>query len=129
MTERWRQPVIPLAIEDDLKMTVRVTDEGHREVRTFKEVQLVLRDEDIERIRTGYVCIWCQEPFERPFPEKCGVCGFACRDEQTQLFERQYQGWEPALVPLADKVAALDEQDARKAHTPGRSIWLPGDDP
>jgi len=130
MTERWRKPVIPIAIEPESRTVVTIGESGNREFRTFKDYQFILKDEDVERLRQGYVCINCQEPFETPFPERCIVCDFPCKERQAEVFARSYEGWEPPLTPLSDKVAALDEADDKKAHIPGKSIWLPrGVDP
>jgi len=126
MTERWREPVIPIAIEEEPTQVVVIDQKtGEQERRIMRDYQFVLKDEDVERIRTGYVCIWCQEPFEVPFPEHCSLCGFACRERQADLFATQYRGQEAPQPSFRDKLAALDEQDERKAHVPGSSIWLP----
>jgi len=129
--ERWRKPVIPIAIEEEPSQVVTIDiATGEQERRIYRDYQLVLSDEDVERLRQGYVCINCQEPFEKPFPVTCSLCGFAVREEQPLVFARSYRGSEPAQVSLRDKIAALDEAEERKAHVSGSKIWLPrGVDP
>lgn len=53
---------------------------------------MVLEFDDYERIRLGYACIKCLEPFERPFPEECVTCKFPVRDEQQEWFELEMKG-------------------------------------
>lgn len=116
MNERWKRPVIPIAIEHETKRVERISKGGVLTSELRAEVELVLKDEDIKRIATGYVCIHCQEPFERPFPERCPVCNFPVRDLQSARFARDYKGTEEPLMPLLDKVALMDEEEARSNH-------------
>ena len=89
MAERWRKPVVPIEI-----------DPGHSEViylpdgRTHGAAKLVLHVDDVDRMRAGFVCMKCLEPFERSWPERCHVCGFYVRREQAAYFAREYGGIE-----------------------------------
>ena len=105
MVERWRKPVIPLDIEP--------TDQGLwlPDGRHLAGVQLSLSPIDIERMRAGYVCAKCFEPFEQAWPERCHVCGAPIRTAQAEYFAREYAG-EIHLGPstsLEDELAGLDE--------------------
>lgn len=124
--ERWRRPVVPLAIEEDIDR-VRIEDG-----RTYMHYEYALRPEDVERIRLGYVCanVPCFEPHETPFPERCNVCGFPMRELQLIRFAREYVGdrWVGPTDSVDDELAELAETAARAKHTPGSSILVPGRD-
>ena len=90
MAERWRQPVVPLAV-DQVHQGLWLPDG-----RIQGEVQLTLRAEDIERMRQGYVCAKCLEPHERAWPEHCQACGAPIRTEQADYFMREFGGIAPA---------------------------------
>jgi hypothetical protein len=85
MIERWAVPVIPIGIEESGK------------VLRIGEIQydftcFILKEEDVERIRLGYVCLKCLEPHPKPFPERCLLCGFPMQLLQEQVFEHMYGG-------------------------------------
>jgi hypothetical protein len=112
VTERWRRPILPIAIETDTKWIDHVSG-----VRTpFERVELVLHDADVKRLREGYGCMNCLEPFEKAWPVNCSVCNYPVRERQSFEFSANYNGTEPALTPLEEKLALLDEEDARKAY-------------
>jgi hypothetical protein len=103
---RWARPVVPLAIEPVDQ--VLVLGDGRRQA----EVQLVLSEEDVERMRQGYVCAKCLQVFERPWPERCFACGAPIRTKQAEYFAREYGG-EVVLgsrISLADELARLKEE-------------------
>lgn len=105
-SERWRRPVVPLALEP--------VDQGFYlpDGRRFGIAAPVLSPEDIERARTGYVCLKCLEPFERAWPEKCPVCGAPVRRDQAAYFASEFGGVS-GLGPstsLEDELAGLDER-------------------
>lgn len=87
--------------------------------------RIVLKPEDVERIRTGRVCIHCQEPLEEAFPVKCPVCKYPVRKLQAQHFAERYLGAETPPMSMDEHFARFDEEDARKAHQPGSQIILP----
>lgn len=106
MSERWRQPAIPVAIEP----TDQIVTLG--DGRTLALSAPALRPEDIERARAGYLCLKCLEPFERAWPEKCNACGAPIRREQAAYLAREYG--EIQLGPstsLSDELAALKEKE------------------
>ena len=113
MAERWRRPIIPLAI-DQLHQGIWLPDG-----RVQGEVQLTLRQEDIERMRAGYVCVKCLEPHETSWPVHCQVCGAPMRSEQAAYFAREFggeiampgrPGWDEELDGLEERRRKEDER-------------------
>lgn len=100
MAERWAKPVIPLALEPTDQV---VTLPDGREMAL---VAPVLSAEDAERARQGYICLKCFEPFERPWPEKCHVCGAPIRREQAAYFAREFGG----VVDLGPRTSLEEER-------------------
>ena len=84
MIERWAIPVIPLGVE-----------ESHKAVeiggRVFSNKTFILKPEDVERVRLGYVCINCLEPHPYTWPERCKVCDFPIERFQERIFEALYE--------------------------------------
>lgn len=96
---RWAKPIVPIAIEPVDQ--VLVLGSGRRQA----EVQLVLEEEDVERMRQGYACAKCLQVFERPWPERCFACGAPIRSEQAAYFAREYGG----VVELGSRISLADE--------------------
>ncbi len=80
-------------------------------------------EEEHEQIRHGYRCLNCMEPFEAPFPQACGVCGFLVADNQSRELYRQHQG-SHRYGPTPDSV--FDDEREREAWVPKNYIWTPG---
>ena len=117
MAERWRQPVIPIAV-DQIEQGIWLPDG-----RIMGEVQLTLRGVDIERMRAGYVCVKCLEPHETAWPVHCQVCGAPMRSEQAAYFAREFGGeviraarpsWEEELGGLEERRRKAEEEEARE---------------
>lgn len=111
MAERWRKPVVPLAVETHDSEGILLPDG-----RVHRQAVLALRPEDIDRMRAGYVCVKCLEPFEQAWPERCPVCGAPIRREQAAYFAREL-GEAMQLgssVSLADELDALPERVAKE---------------
>lgn len=121
--ERWRQPVIPKAVEETPSA---YSSDGHG---WRKHLNWTLSPEDFARVKAGYVCVNCMEPHERPFPEKCIVCGFAMRKEQAAMVDWEYEG-EKHLGPSTTMRQELDKLAEEKERLKPRktSILLPGKD-
>lgn len=83
--ERWRRPVVPLHIEEHGREVIWTPD-GRRQ----RQAVFTLREEDKERMRLGYVCAKCLEPFEHAWPERCHQCGVAVRRDQAAFFAREF---------------------------------------
>lgn len=116
--ERWRKPVIPIAVEDDphtITHDGNVLRSGYN--ATFDE-------ETIERFRVGRVCMRCWEPQEEAFPEHCGLCKYPMGELQARDFEREFEGekWIGPRTTLADEYERMLENGKRKRHTPGGQI-------
>lgn len=82
-----RAPVIPIAIEVDAENLV-ITSRG--DLR--HDARVILSDEDIGRMRAGYVCARCMDVQEKPFPEACVTCKFPMADRQAEFLAKAYQG-------------------------------------
>ena len=108
--------------ETPTEVTV-VDDEG----RERRGINWVLTPEEYQQVRQGYRCLHCMEPFETPFPEKCGICGFHVRDQQTFELDRQHQG-DLNMGPSPEMQRVEDERE-RELWTPSGTtqIWLPRD--
>lgn len=119
--ERWREPVIPLAIRDDYD-TISL-DAG----RPTLDVQMRFKPSDIERIRLGYVCIDCLEPHEHAFPESCGLCGFPMREFQREDFDRKFKGLErdPRAVTIEAGLNRVDDNHERNFYELKNGIVVP----
>lgn len=91
LTPRWAKPVIPLGIEEAGKMLIH-------NGRMYNVPCYILSEDDVERVRLGYVCVMDLEPHEIPYPAACTTCGFPMRAIQDQVFGVMYQG-EVAVGP------------------------------
>jgi hypothetical protein len=111
LAERWRKPIVPLAIEPHEK-EILVLPDG----RSHRQAMLALRPEDMERLRSGFACLKCFEPFEQAWPERCHVCGAPVRREQASFFARELG---PAMqvgprTTLEEERAGLAERAAKE---------------
>lgn len=118
------EPVTILdAVPSSDATTVRLGDG-----REFLDVNMALPEEDVERIRQGYVCIRCLEPQSEPFPEVCESvlpgtaqrwCGFPIRQLQAQEFAAMFKGTVKigSNVNLADEIERLREFDEYESRT------------
>lgn len=106
-----RKPVIPIGVEHDEDHVV-----VHRNGTFRSAVNVVLSEEDVGRIRAGYVCANCLEAQERPFPKECWVCKFPMSEQQPEYVARAYQGTVRTgpSSSLEDELAALDELEERE---------------
>lgn len=122
--ERWRKPVIPLAVEDDPHSA---THDGHVLRAGFNAT---FDAETIERFRQGYACMRCWEPQETPFPETCPLCRYPIRDRQREDFAAEFEGekWIGPTTSLADEFERMVTEGEKRRHKPGSSIWIPGRD-
>lgn len=124
LVERWRQPVIPIDVNDD-------PDNVHWDNVSQNwrhDFRATLKPSDVDRIREGYVCLHCLEPLEHAFPERCPLCQYECRARQAKDFERKFQGeeWIGSKVSMAEHQARLDEDThPRSLFYPGTQILVP----
>lgn len=126
MSERWRKPAGIVAIEPHAETVVRFGSDE----RTQRDYDVTVTDETFDRMRVGRMCGQCYEPFEEPWPEVCGVCGFRVRESQGAWLEATYQGekWIGPRESIADELERLAETNERavRAKNPGSRIWVPG---
>lgn len=114
MAERWRKPVIPIDF-----VTV---DQGivFPDGRERGVVAPVLRPEDIERARLGYVCLNCLEPHEEAWPVKCNFCGAPIREKQAAFFAREFTELQVGpSTTIDDELAGLDERRRKEEERNG----------
>jgi hypothetical protein len=119
--ERWRKPVIPVAVENDPGTVVIDGGEARPGVNaTFDE-------ETIERFRVGRACLHCYEPLEEAFPEQCWLCGYGVRKHQTIDFQEQFEGkkWIGPTTSISDELERLKLDGEERRWKPGSSIILP----
>lgn len=92
---------------------------GGREVR---DSDLIVSVEMFERIRQGYMCIRCFQPFEAAFPEVCTmpVCGFPVRKEQALELLRLYGGHDSEVGR-----DPFEEPDRERERWERKGIWVP----
>ena len=84
-----------------------------------------LTPEEDRQVREGYRCLHCMEPFEAAFPDKCSLCGFHVKSQQSFEYVRGKQG-DLAAGP-SPAMKALDEEREREAFRARSGIWVPGD--
>lgn len=121
MSERWREPVIPLAVRDD---TSTITmDTG----RPTYELEMRFKASDINRFRLGYVCLNCLEPHEHPFPVACELCSYPMRERQPTDFLEKFKGLErdPKAVQIEEGLDRVDDTHERNFYESTHGILVP----
>lgn len=110
VSERWRRAVVPIEIDPGHPEGIWLPDG-----RVLGGAKLVLTGDDVDRLRAGFVCMKCLEPFERSWPERCHVCGFYVRREQAAYFAREYGGIERVYrgVDLNEERERVHEEAAK----------------
>lgn len=121
------KPALPVAIDEDTHRVLVDTRTGER----IKHYEQVYTEYDVGRMRAGYVCIHCGEAQEQAFPDKCWVCHFPMKDEQTHRFGEEFDGYTtigPArsIEELRLEDAEAKERARRQREKPTSSIWVPG---
>ena len=110
MRERWRKPARVLDVQP-LEQGIWVPGSA----RVFGGVQVTLDADTIDRMRAGYLCAKCLEPFEQAWPERCPVCGAPIRTEQAEYFAREFAGEENLpTFDEDDEIARMHEQIERE---------------
>lgn len=108
--ERWRKPVEIVSIESDTGAVRFGQDE-----RLQRDYEVIVTEESYERMRTGYMCCQCYEPFERPFPAKCNVCNFQVASLQSKTLADAYLGetFLGSTETINDELERLAEDNER----------------
>jgi len=81
------EPIIAQYTDIDVD-AYTVMPDGRRMQRTV----FALTEEQVERIRVGYICIKCLEAHDSPFPDACAVCKFPMREHQAEEFAKDFRG-------------------------------------
>ena len=122
MSERWRKPLIPVKVEHDTKAyDVKANGE------VMRGIDWTLRPDDVNRIKQGYACLNCLEPFETPKRlGNCPVCGYDLAGLVYDLEQNDRGGVHvgPATT-LHDEVERVTEESARKRHNKNSQIVVP----
>ena len=102
--------------------TVRLADG-----REFLDVNTAHPEKDIDRLRTGWLCIRCGEPQSEAFPEVCEStlpngfrwCNFPIRLKQAAEFAVMFKGTVQigSRVKVADEIERMREFDEYEART------------
>lgn len=98
-----------IVVEEDLGVI-----EVHADGRMQHGLNIATSNRGVEKIRTGYRCINCMEPFESAWPKHCNVCSFPVADKQAEQFARVYAGYDPTMRVETDWEAAADRLEERK---------------
>jgi len=105
LSRDWRRPLTVLHTEPGTEVNL-VGD------RFLRSTHIVFDRESTERIRSGYACAKCLEPFEQAWPEKCPVCGAPIRARQLEYFTKEYAGFEKLGSQFAldrDDIGTVDQ--------------------
>ena len=104
-----------IAVETTLDTeAVMVMPDGRR----MQKTNFGLKEEDVEAIRQGYVCVKCMERFTSPFPDECSVCKFPMREHQAEEFAKDFRG-EVRFGPstsLDEERGIMNEMREREAY-------------
>lgn len=111
MSERWRQPIIPVKVEHDTEAyDVKATGE------VMRAIKWTLTSDQLSRIRQGYACLNCLEPFETS--RRLGPCPTCQYDLAGTVYDLELndRGGEHVgpLTTLHDEVERVTEESARK---------------
>lgn len=109
--ERWRKPAHVIDIEEDPAFVYDAPDG-----RTYSVPKITVTEETKERIRLGYLCALCFEPFERAWPEVCPFCNARVRDGQGDYFAKVDRGVEEIVgaLDLDTEIEIMREQLRRE---------------
>lgn len=123
--ERWRRRPIPAAVEHS-DGVINMGDD-----RRAADINVTWDDEAIGRIKAGYQCLRCWEPFETAFPDACGVCGYGVSDFQARDFAFEFEGKKHIgpSTSIQQELERLDEKSKRPFSSIAvpKKIWTPGD--
>lgn len=127
---RWRKPVDVIDMAESEALIQMPSGE------IMGDIVATVSDETLARMRAGYVCANCFEPFETPFPEVCNAmklpdgtvvgCFYRVRDNQTRdLVQRHGAGEEVRVGPRVDKREELDRLRELDSYEERTGIRLP----
>ena len=85
-----------------------------------------LTEEQVERVRLGYICIKCLEALDSAFPDFCPVCKFPMNKHQMEEYAKTYRGdikFGPSTT-IEEEYAIAEETIAREAYDKARDLGL-----
>jgi hypothetical protein len=85
-----------------------------------------LTEEQVGRIRAGYVCVKCLEDHDAPFPTACAVCRFPMADQQVAEFAKDFRGdisFGPSTT-IDEEYGIAEETIQREAYEKAVSLGL-----
>lgn len=85
--------------------------------RLVRAERIVYDRESTERIRQGYACAKCMEPFETAWPRSCPFCGAPVAARQSEYLARELDIQIMQIGPrtsLAEELAGLHERVAEE---------------
>jgi len=90
--------------------------------RLMRDVEVLISDEEFERIRTGYMCLKCFQRFETAWPKVCTmpVCLYPVAEQQSMDLARLYTG---RLEQVQESKEDRDERG--REHYRKQGIWIP----
>jgi len=94
--------------------------------RVMQKTVFGLTQEQVDKIRAGYICVKCLEDYTSPFPDECSVCKFPMRDQQAAEFAKDYRGeikFGPSTT-LDDERGIMNEMREREAYDRARRLGL-----
>ena len=115
------EPIIASYTDVDTDSYTRLPDGRLVEATVFG-----LSEEQVERIRVGYICIKCLEAHDIAFPDQCAVCRFPMKAKQLEEFEKTYRGeikFGPSTT-IDEEYAIAEEQIQRDAYDKARDLGL-----
>lgn len=115
------EPIIAAYVDTDVDSFTRLPDGRHTETPLF-----ALTEEQVERVRQGYICIKCLEAYDAAFPDTCIVCGFPMRLHQLEEFGKTFRGGKKfgPSTTIDEEYAIAEEQIQREAYDKARKLGL-----
>lgn len=115
------EAIIPSYTDVDTESYTRLPDGRLMEATVFG-----LTEEQVERIRVGYICIKCLEAHDAAFPDFCAVCRFPMRTKQIEEFTKTYRGeikFGPSTT-IDEEYDIAEETIQRDAYDKARKLGL-----
>lgn len=115
--ERWRQPIKVYSVETDTEAyNTEMGPDGEQHL--VRATKWVVDQEGLSRIKLGYACLNCLEPFERPFPERCPLCNYEVAEHQLEDLAGADRGEEhvgPLTTLDEERERMIEENDYRRS--------------
>jgi hypothetical protein len=115
------EPIVAQYVDTDTESYTRLPDG-----RTMSTPLFALTEEQVERIRQGFICIKCLEAYDSAFPDLCPVCQFPMRLRQIEEFGKTFRGGIPfgPSTTLDEEYAIAEEIIQRDAYDEARRLGL-----